>query len=147
MNKLSSYLIVCFTLKVSKSPDKILWELSTCLSIRRRMGRVTEILVFYFIGNEMVVTQNFRLIRLRFLEEIIAGLSKHKDGKNILEHPSNIVSNPGALGCEWSSTKSECFVTPLLCCLWYFSAKILTQIHIINELNQITVIKGNINIH
>ena len=78
MNKVSSSLIIGFTVKVSKHHDKMFQELSTCLNIRIRLGRVIEILVFYDISNEMVVTKNFKLIRMRFVEEIRAGLSKHK---------------------------------------------------------------------
>ena len=59
-----------------------------------------KFLVFYFSSNEMVVTQNFRIIRMKFIEEIIAGLGKYDDGKNNLECPSNIVPNPGALECK-----------------------------------------------
>ena len=51
----------------------------------------------------MVVTQNYGLRKMRFSEKIIAGLSRYKDGKNILEGPLNVVPNPGALGYEWAS--------------------------------------------
>ena len=38
-------------------------------------------LAFYAISNEMAITQNYEVILMRFSEEIIAGISKYKDGK------------------------------------------------------------------
>ena len=46
----------------------------------------------------MIITQNYGLLRMRFSEEVIAGVSKYKDGKISWECPSNLVPNPGALG-------------------------------------------------
>ena len=54
-------------------------------------------LVFYFSSNEMVVTQNFRLMWIRFSEKIIVDIRKCKDRKNILECPSKSLPNPSAL--------------------------------------------------
>ena len=57
-----------------------------------------EILVFYFICIEMVVTQNYGIIWMGFSEMIRAGIGKYKDGKNIQECPSNLLSNAYVLG-------------------------------------------------
>ena len=48
----------------------------------------------------MIISQKYELIRMRPSEKIIAGLSKYKDGKNILEYPSKLLPNPGVLGYE-----------------------------------------------
>ena len=44
----------------------------------------------------MVITQNYGLIWMGFFEEIVAGISKYKDVKNILECPSKLLQDPGA---------------------------------------------------
>ena len=51
----------------------------------------------------MVVTQKYRLIWMRFSEKIVTVISKYEDGKNILECPSKLLPNPGALGYEYAS--------------------------------------------
>ena len=53
----------------------------------------------------MVITQNYGLIWTGFSEEIIAGISKYKVVKNILECPSKLLQYPGALGYEYISGK------------------------------------------
>ena len=64
----------------------------------KKTGQSYEIFVLYFISNEMIVTQKYRLIWMRSSEKIIVGISKYKDRKNTLDCPSNILPNPGALG-------------------------------------------------
>ena len=79
-----------------KSHSKVLWELSTCLiwQVRRRLGSVMKILVFYFISNEMVGTRNFRLLWIKFSEKIIVRIRIFKDRRNVLECPSKLLPNP-----------------------------------------------------
>ena len=48
----------------------------------------------------MVITQNNGLIWKGFSEEIIVGISKYKAEKHILECPSKLLKDPGALGYE-----------------------------------------------
>ena len=51
----------------------------------------------------MVATQIYKLIRMRFLERIIAGIRKYEDRKNILECPQKLLPNLGALGYKYVS--------------------------------------------
>ena len=46
----------------------------------------------------MVITQNYGLIWMGFSEEVIAGISKYKAIRNILECPSKSLQDPGAVG-------------------------------------------------
>ena len=48
----------------------------------------------------MVITWSYELMCMGFSEEIIAGINKYKDVKNILECPPKLLQDPGALWYE-----------------------------------------------
>ena len=48
----------------------------------------------------MAIIQNYGLICIGFLEEITVGISNFKTAKNVLECPSKLLQDPGALGYE-----------------------------------------------
>ena len=73
----------------------------------------------------MFITQNCGLIWKGFPEEIIAGISKLEAVKNILECPSKLLQDPGAVGVWVNFPEILLFVTLLLINFMVFSCQII----------------------
>ena len=120
MNKLSSYLIV--DLPYSRCECRVV---VICSSVRSEedLGRIIEILVFYFICNYMVITQIYGLIWKWFSEEIIAGIDRLKTAQKYPGLSINVTAKSWHIGVWVNFPEILLFVTLLLNNFVMFSCK------------------------